>query len=148
MALHSATATDRSEDTMNDLSLEDIIDRPHYEPKHPRMPLANRAAQFAPFAALTGHDAAIAETARPTASQIDLSTDEQEKNSLRLRQALETGAPVTIRFFQPDARKSGGSYRSVSGTIRKIDELSRLIIMTDSQPIPLDSLIDIGEIVF
>ncbi len=121
----------------NQLTIEDIIGLPHYEPQHPRMPLASRAAQFAPFAALTGHNSAIAETARLTSQQLDMSTDEQEKVSMRIRQAAETRAIVTIIYFHPDDRKDGGRYLSVTDSIKEIDELEKNVILNGGQSIPI-----------
>ena len=86
---------------------DDIIDLPHYEPKHKRMTMENRAAQFAPFAALTGHGAAIAETARLTDSMTELSADEQIRLSRILNYAYEKHLEINLTYFIPDARKAG-----------------------------------------
>lgn len=102
---------------------DDIIELPHYEPRHKRMTLENRAAQFAPFAALTGHGAAIEETARLTDRLTELSEDEHIRLSRILKYAYEKHATVTITYFQPDRLKSGGKYDKISGEIKKIDEL-------------------------
>ena len=117
---------------------DDIIGLPHYEPRHPRMSLENRAAQFAPFAALTGHGAAIAETARLTESMMELSVEEQTRLSRRLNIAYELHAEVTFTFFIPDRRKTGGRYGKVRGVIKKIDEAERFIILEDGYMLPLD----------
>lgn len=119
-------------------SYNDIIDLPHYEPRHPRMPLGNRAAQFAPFAALTGHGAAIAETARLTESMVELSNEEHSRLSRRLILAFESNACVTITYFIPDKIKAGGKYDVIKGRIKKIDDTERIIIVKDGQVIPLD----------
>ena len=90
---------------------DDIINLPHHVSKtRTLMSMENRAAQFAPFAALTGHDAAIAETARLTSEKPELSLEELDRLSRRLAYAVEKDAIVTITFFQPDAFKNGGSY--------------------------------------
>lgn len=107
------------------------------------MSMENRAAQFAPFAALSGHDAAIAETARLTAEKQELSLEELDKLSRRLVYAVEKDAVIKITFFQPDAFKQGGSYKQVVGQIKKIDEIDSLIILKDKQTIPLDCIIRI-----
>lgn len=135
-ALPNAIETGRLEDTMS--RYDDIIDLPHYEPKHQRMTLENRAAQFAPFAALTGHGAAIAETARQTESMTELSSQEQMQLSRRLIMAYEQHIKVSITYFFPDPIKAGGKYEKTTGLIKKIDETERLIIISDGTIIPLD----------
>lgn len=111
------------------------------------MSMENRAAQFAPFAALSGHDAAIAETARLTAEKQELSLEELDKLSRRLVYAVEKDAVIKITFFQPDAFKQGGSYKQVVGQINKINEIAGMIIMTDKQAIALSCIISIeGEL--
>ena len=117
---------------------DDIIDLPHFEPRHPRMPLENRAAQFAPFAALTGHGAAIAETARLTEIMTELSSEQQSRLSRRLSLAFETHAYVTITYFTPDKIKAGGKYDIIRGRIKKIDDTERIIITDEGRMIPLD----------
>lgn len=117
---------------------DDIIDLPHYEPRHVRMTMENRAAQFAPFAALTGHRAAIDETARLTESLTELSQDEQTHLSRILNYAYEKQTDVSITYFLPDRKKTGGRYEKVNGRIKKIDDTERIIILSDGQIIPLD----------
>lgn len=133
---------------MNDTKYDDIIGLPHYEPKyHQRMPMANRAAQFAPFAALTGHGAAIAETARITDRIRELSDEQQTELSRKLMLAIERQASVTITCFIPDSRKSGGRYADITGVVRKIDPVERTVVLTDGSRIALDSIVDLkGEI--
>lgn len=123
---------------------DDIINLPHHVSKTRKpMSMENRAAQFAPFAALTGHDAAIAETARITSDKPELSLEELDKLSRRLVNAIEKDAVINITFFQPDASKQGGSYRQTKGSIKKIDEVDNLVVLTDKQTIPLDRIINI-----
>ena len=122
---------------------DDIIDLPHYEPKHKRMTLENRAAQFAPFAALTGHGAAIAETARLTDSMTELSTDEQLRLSRILNYALEKHVEVSVIYFLPDTRKAGGRYENAKGIIKNIDETDRVLTLSNGSTIPLDLIHDI-----
>lgn len=133
---------------MNDTKYDDIIGLPHYEPKyHQRMPMANRAAQFAPFAALTGHGAAIAETARITDRIRELSDEQQTELSRKLMLAIERQASVTITCFISDSRKSGGRYADITGVVRKIDPVERTVVLTDGSRIALDSIVDLkGEI--
>lgn len=129
---------------------EDIIDLPHHvSARHPQMPLPNRAAQFAPFAALSGHDEAIKETARLTDSWAELDEEQKEKLDKQLQMLLAEmrKAParmpeITVTYFQPDARKDGGSYLSLSGSIKRIDE-RRQILFTDGTALPMDNIISI-----
>lgn len=130
---------------------DDIIGLPHpVSRKHPRMPLENRAAQFAPFAALTGYDAAIQEKARLTDKRIELDEDEKAKISDRLQliqEHIEAHLDVTITFFQPDGRKDGGAYVDIAGCIKKIDVLERVIVMTNGKVIPIDDVVAVtGEL--
>ena len=122
---------------------DDIIDLPHYEPKHKRMTMENRAAQFAPFAALTGHGAAIAETARLPDNLTELSTDEQLRLSRILNYAYEKHVEVSVIYFLPDMRKAGGKYKNVRGIVKKIDDTERIIILSNGSIILLDLIYDI-----
>lgn len=124
---------------------DEIIDLPHYEPRHKRMTMENRAAQFAPFAALTGHSAAIAETARLTDSMTELSTDEQTRLSRILNYAYEKQSEVSITYFLPDQMKTGGKYENIRGRIKKIDGIERIIILSDGRILPLDFISEIKE---
>lgn len=133
----------------NESKYSKIINMPHHvSSKHPRMSMIDRAAQFSPFAALTGYDAAVKETARLTEQKVDL--DEYEKADLdeRLRIATELDSPeITITYFKPDARKAGGFYISATGIIKKIDSYERSVIMKDGLKIPIDDINSIdGEI--
>lgn len=130
---------------MND-SYDDIIGLPHHvSPTRPQMPLENRAAQFAPFAALTGHDDAIAETARQTEAPVEQSPDRLIELSHKLACALSLPeAPsLTITYFKPDSRKSGGAYATVEGTIKKVEKDFNILILSDNTEIPLDAISDI-----
>ena len=130
----------------------DIINLPHPESrKHKHMSMRDRAAQFSPFAALTGHDAAIKETARLTDGFVDL--DESMKASLdeKLILILEKQQEkplVTITYFLKDERKAGGSYEVVEGWIRKVDFYERVIEMGDRSKILLDHVVDIESDLF
>ena len=128
---------------------DDIINLPHHVSKtRTPMSMENRAAQFAPFAALTGHDAAIAEMARLTSEKPELSLEELDRLSRRLAYAVEKDATVTITFFQPDAFKNGGNYRQVSGKVMKIDEYDKVMILSNKQSIPLDYVMSIESNIF
>lgn len=131
---------------------DDIIHLPHHVSKTRKpMPMINRAAQFAPFAALTGHDEAIAETARQTASKQMLSSDEQKKLSARLACAIENLAEknrLTIISFFPDNIKEGGRYVTLTGVIKKYDEYERTITLEDGTVLQIDNIISIsGELI-
>lgn len=129
---------------------EDIIDMPRPEPKnHVRMPAADRAAQFAPFAALTGYNAVIEETARETEARTTL--DESEKLKInrtieRLQRCLKEGPFAEITFFQQDRKKAGGRYETVKGMIKKIEEYQRQIIMENGTKISFQDIIHIRRI--
>ena len=126
---------------------DDIIMLPHHvSKKHPQMPLLNRAAQFSPFAALTGHDAAIQETQRLTESFIEIGGSREIKLNeqlLLIRHNLDKRPELKITYFQPDERKSGGSYITVCGRIKKIDEYNRQIIFVDGTVLPIDHIFSI-----
>jgi hypothetical protein len=130
---------------------DDIINLPHHVSKtHPRMPSIDRAAQFAPFAALTNYEAAVKETARLTDKRAELSEYAKEALSMRLEliaNQLHEGPEVSITYFEPDSKKAGGSYITASGRVKKIDDYSLLVIMTDDTKIPIKEIIEIeGEI--
>ena len=128
---------------------DDIINLPHHvsETRTP-MPMENRAAQFAPFAALTGHDDAIAETACLMSAKHELSPAESEKLSRKLLYALEKQAVITITHFLPDAHKQGGSYRQITGKIKKISQPENLLILTDRRSVPIPDILTIEGAIF
>ena len=128
---------------------DDIIHLPHHvSQNHPQMPMLDRAAQFAPFAALTGCEAAVGETARLTSERRELDAQEAEELNRRLA-ALIARLPerpeVTIEYFVPDKRKAGGAYVSVTGVVRNISVSERLLVMEDGTVIPLE---DVDSVVF
>jgi len=126
---------------------DDIIRLPHpASERHPRMPVSDRAAIFSPFAALTGHGPAIAETARLTQRRIEL--DEDGKANLDLKQQMlaehaEERPEVTVTWFRPDERKAGGSYVTVTGRLKRIDDAERRVILMNGTVIPMDDILDI-----
>lgn len=126
---------------------DDIIHLPrHISKKHPPMAIADRAAQFAPFAALTGHDAAVKETARLTDERVEL--DEYMKDVLSqklqiIEECLEDHPEVEITYFQPDEEKKGGRYVSAISKVKKIDQYKRIVVMVDDTEIPIDEIIAI-----
>ena len=123
----------------------EIIDLPHHVSKtRPQMPMSDRAAQFAPFAALTGYDSVIKETGRLTGERIEL--DEEALTDLNMRyqllvDALDEEPEVEITYFKPDERKSGGEYVTVTGTVKKVDDFERLITMQNGTKIPMDDVL-------
>ena len=126
---------------------DEIINLPHHvSTTRPQMPLSDRAAQFAPFAALTGYESAIKETGRLTDERIEL--DEEALAALDrkyqlLMDTLDDAPEVTIIYFQPDERKAGGQYVSATGTVKKVDTFGRRILLQDGTRIPLDSVYDL-----
>ncbi|HBG11351.1 MAG TPA: hypothetical protein DDX68_04795 [Clostridium sp.] len=126
---------------------DDIIHLPHHvSATHPHMAAVDRAAQFSPFAALTGYDAAIKETARLTDKRVEL--DESMKDALSnnlqmIADRLKEHPEIAITYFQPDAKKNGGAYVTVINTVKKIDVYERIVVMTDGKVIPVDEIISI-----
>lgn len=122
-----------------------FLPHPHSFSRRP-MPRISRAAQFAPFAALTGYDDAVHETARLTDRQTELDTEQLALMDEKLHALLElivTQPEITITYFEPDARKSGGAYCCVTGRIRRVDEINRQIIFADRTVIAMDSVCEI-----
>lgn len=125
---------------------DQIIDMPrHVSKRYARMDRLDRAAQFAPFAALTGYEEVIAETGRLTERRIVLDEDMKTILDSRLRQALSTHRPVTITWFVADARKDGGRYMRVTSAIAKVDATRRTLTTESDTCIRLDDVIDIVE---
>ena len=129
----------------------EIMGLPHLVSKtRPKMPMSDRAAQFAPFAALTGYDAAIKETGRLTVERIELDVEALSALDMKyqlLMEALDEAPEVTITYFQPDDRKAGGKYVSAVGAVKKIDDFERRITMQDGAKIPMDDVLSIeGEL--
>ena len=130
---------------------EDMIYLPrHVSVKHPQMSLQDRAAQFSPFAALTGHDAAIRETARLTDTFVELEEDQKtllDEKLPMLRENLAQDPEVKVTFFRPDSKKGGGAYVTIRGRVKKIDLYGHRILFRDGTDIPLENLFSIeGEI--
>lgn len=125
---------------MND-RYDDIIHLPHHVSKtRPQMSMMDRAAQFSPFAALTGYDAAIKETGRLTDEKIELGEETKavlDRKQRYLSDMISVQPEITVTYFLPDERKSGGTYLSVTGKLKRIDEYERMMILTDGKKIPL-----------
>ena len=124
----------------------DIIDREHYvDPNHPPMARLNRAAQFSPFAALTGYEDLIDEAARVTDVWAEPDDSAKEEINRRLNAVLsaKSPVPVTITWFVPDGRKSGGAYLTETGIIRKYSGTDRTITLDSGAAIPLEAVTDL-----
>ena len=125
-------------------SYKDIIHLPHHQSKvHPRMPVSARAAQFAPFAALTGYEDAVEETARLTEERMELTEEAKAMIDLKLqylRDHLDEHPAVTVTYFVPDRRKAGGAYVTVHGILRTTDPLAGTITLQDRTVIPIQEI--------
>ena len=131
---------------------DDIINLEHPEPKnHIRMSIESRSAQFAQFAALTGHSAAIKETERLTTKRIELSDNDKEmiNSKLLLIDSLKEEKPlITFTYFIYDDKKSGGKYINVTGIIKRIDLINSIIYLTNNINIPINEILDIKADIF
>jgi hypothetical protein len=129
------------------IEYNDIINLPHHvSKKHPQMSVEARAAQFAPYAALTGYGDAICETARLTYNQIDL--DEEEKNAINktlqtIQNNIEIKPKAKITYFVPDAKKDGGEYVVITNNVKKVDTYEKVLVMIDNLKIPINYIIEI-----
>ncbi len=131
---------------------DDIINMPHHvSSKHPQMARENRAAQFAPFAALTGYDASVKEEARLTGERIQL-TDEQvsalNSKLAYLQDKIADEPLVVITYFVPDAKKLGGEYVTIEGIIHRIDDIEGVITLADKKKIAMTEILSIEGDVF
>ncbi len=131
---------------------EDIVDLPHHvSRKHPQPTMADRAARFAPFAAITGYEEMVLEEARITDDRIEL--DENSKAALNeklnmILEFIDEQPEVSITYFEPDMRKAGGAYITVIGTVKRIDEYEHLVIMTDGKKINIDEIYNLQSELF
>ncbi|MCH5229478.1 MAG: hypothetical protein J1F12_05720 [Muribaculaceae bacterium] len=123
---------------------DDIINMPHHVSDfHKPMPIRNRAAQFAPFAALTGHEDAIEEVERITELFSELSETEKNLISQKLNKALEFDLLVKITFFVPDRKKKGGKYKSLTGRIKKWEKTDQVLVMENGKNLPVEFISEI-----
>ncbi|MDY2618489.1 MAG: hypothetical protein SOW00_06795 [Oscillospiraceae bacterium] len=126
---------------------DDIIDLPHHVSEtHPPMSRADRAAQFSPFAALTGYDAAVRETARVTERRIELDEGVKAELNARLNCILEhlpEHPQVSITYFMPDEKKSGGAYRTVTGAVRKLDSFAKTLTLVDGTVVSMEEMVHV-----
>ncbi len=121
---------------------DEIIDLPHFEPKRPpRMSMSARAAQFAPFSALEGHEDALEETARVTTEKVSLSKDEKNELSKKIDILLSGVISLcSIRYFVADKMKSGGEYRTIKGIVKKVDIRDRKIFLAGGVVVDMDNI--------
>lgn len=137
--------------TENDHRYDSIKKLPHYQSvTRPHMSLYDRAAQFSPFTALTGYDDAVKETARLTDTKAEL--DEYEKAAInerlnRIQDTFDVQPEVSITYFLPDKKKSGGAYITVTGCVKKVDEFEHVVVMRNGTKVHIDDIAEIdGEI--
>ncbi len=119
--------------------------------KHPPMPRADRAAQFSPFAALTGHNDAIRETERLTERQIELDEDEKSRIEEKLQflsDRIAEHPSITMTCFRPDSHKSGGAYVTISGHVKRIDTYAAAVVLDDGQTVRMEHICTIESPLF
>lgn len=127
---------------------DDILELPHYEPKHPRMSIENRSAQFAPFSALTGYEDLVEESGRFTETEKELNEDEKDILDRKLSLIYEKLNSsdvfnVKVKYFEKDLRKSGGKYKEYIGIVKRIDRYKQMIIFNDGMKIIIHDISDI-----
>lgn len=131
---------------------DDIINLPHHVSKnHPQMSRYNRAAQFAPFAALTGYEESINEAGRYVTNKIELDDSNKEEINFKLNilnNLINQRNQVTFIFFSKDKLKNGGSYKTIKGILKKYDEINKLIILEDKTKIYIDDIFSIKSPIF
>lgn len=128
---------------------DDIINLPHpISERHPRMPMIDRAAQFAPFQALVGYGEAIQETVRFTDQKAELTEEEillLDGKLRELAEAIPDGPAAEFTYFKPDSKKDGGAYITVTGAVKKVDSLERLVWLDHGEAIPIDAIVKIQD---
>lgn len=129
---------------------DDIINLPHHVSEtHPQMSMRNRAAQFSPFAALSGHSDAIHETARYTDDFQGVDESNVETLNQKIAMILDKineHPQITVTYFKPDEKKEGGSYTLKTGNIKRVDDYEHVLQFTDNEKIPIQSIFNIdGE---
>ena len=137
---------------MKENNYDDIINLPHHvSTRHQQMPISDRAAQFAPFAALTGYDDAVKETARLTTKRIDIDDGLKQVLNEKLNIILDNikdKPEVTFTYFIYDKKKSGGKYVDITGNVRKIDIVEQTVTLTNKTTIPINEIININSNLF
>lgn len=136
----------------NNHKYDDIINLPHHvSTKRPQMSMIDRAAQFSPFAALTGYDAAIKETGRLTDERIDMDESSLERLNRKFQllvERMDEQPEVTFTYFKPDDLKAGGAYVTVTGSVKKVDFYERILILRNGVNIPMDEVYTIEGDIF
>ena len=124
---------------------EDILHLPYPRvSKRAKMSMVERAAQFAPFAALTGFDSAISETARLTGPKVELDESEQQALNLKIQYLMDfPGTKVMLTYFVPDLRKEGGCYTQITSCVKKVDIYNQQLILTDGQSVSLNDILEL-----
>lgn len=126
---------------------DDILNLPHHvSSARPHMSMHDRAAQFSPFAALTGYDDTVRETARLTDERLELTADritDLNQKITFLNEHTEKRPEITVEYFIPDEKKSGGKYVTLSGKFRRIDEYNHNMVFTSGEEIPLNDIFEI-----
>lgn len=130
---------------------DDMLSLPHHvSKKHPQMSMHDRAAQFSPFAALTGYQSVLRETERLTERRVELSEEVRALLDERLRlvvESIQDRPLLSFTYFQPDERKDGGAYLTVTGAVKKVDEFEKTITMIDGTLIPIEEVFSVnGEL--
>lgn len=137
---------------MKENNYDDIINLPHHvSTRHQQMPISDRAAQFAPFAALTGYDDAVKETARLTTKRIDIDDGLKQVLNEKLNIILDNikdKPEVTFTYFIYDKKKSGGKYVDITGNVRKIDIVEQTVTLTNKTKILINEIININSNLF
>jgi len=128
---------------------DDIINLPHHvSATRPHMPMIDRAAQFQPFRALTGYEDAVHETARLTDEKVELTEDEKALLDMRLQKLadeIHSQPRVTLTYFQPDKKKAGGAYVTLTGQLKKIDDFEGTLILVGGKRILIENILDIWQ---
>lgn len=126
---------------------EDILELPHPVSKtHPQMPRRDRAAQFAPFAALTGYEEAVREAARLTEEKMILDEDSKEQLDWKLRclqEKVKEKPTITVMYFLKDEKKKGGKYVTVADVLKKIDSYTHQFVLENGEEIPLEDMVSL-----
>ena len=131
---------------------DDIIGLPHHvSATHPQMPRENRAAQFSPFSALVGHDAIIKEAARVTDQKIELGEEAIAELDMKLNMLadmIDSRPMIAVTHFVPDDKKDGGSYVTITGAVKRIDEYERAVVMVNGEKIGIENILDMESEIF
>lgn len=131
---------------------DDIINLPHHvSERHPPMPIKDRAAQFSPFAALTGYESEVKEAARLTDKKIELSEEQRailDERLCLLEDILPDRPEVAFTYFLPDIRKDGGAYTTITGKLKKLNRVERTVMLTSGVSIPVDNLLEVDSTIW